>query len=123
MYGCYHIGDRRKKDMGINGYDADLFDAAEFGDLDWVQRSIGSMGVDGKPIDINVQDLRGETILMIASRYAWSEIVRFLLDHGADPNLRNNKGQTALMLAQDREANLREYEEVVTLLKESGAAS
>jgi hypothetical protein len=104
--------------MGINGFDADLFDAAEFGDIAWVQRSVGSVGLDGKPIDINAQDERGVTILMIASRQGWIEIVRFLLVNGASPSLKDNQGQTALMKAQ---AN--GWTEIVDLLKRSRGQS
>lgn len=100
--------------MGIDGFDADLFDAAEFGDIDWVQRFIGGEGVDGKLIDIDAQDGRGETILMIASTYGWVEIVRFLLENGADPSLRDSQGQTALMKAQTQE-----WMEIVDLLKDA----
>jgi hypothetical protein len=53
--------------MGINGFDADLFDAVEFDDLNWIKQSLGSTGVDGQPIDTDAQNSRGETILMLAS--------------------------------------------------------
>jgi ankyrin repeat protein len=82
--------------MGINGFDADLFDAAEFGDLDWVRSAFGSVGVDGQPINIDARNTRGETILMLASYYGHIEIVRFLLKKGANPNLRDERGQSAL---------------------------
>lgn len=55
--------------MGLDGFDADLFDAAEFGDLDWVMWVVKHrIGVDGKPIDIGAQDLRGETIPGFSNR-------------------------------------------------------
>lgn len=104
--------------MGINGFDADLFDAVEFGDIDWVQQSIGAVGVDGKPINTNAQDMSGATILMIASSYNHIEIVRFLLNKDADPNIKDNQGQTALA-----KARVRGHTEIMRLLIESGAES
>ncbi|WP_420629919.1 ankyrin repeat domain-containing protein [Candidatus Leptofilum sp.] len=86
--------------MGIGDADPDLFDAAEFGDLDWVERSIGSLGLNGKPVNINAQDNGGKTILMIATRYNHIDVVRFLLEKGADPNIRDKRGHTALIEAQ-----------------------
>ena len=104
--------------MGINGFDADLFDAVEFGDVEWAQQSIGGVGVDGKPININAQDSNGETILMLASRYGHIEIVHFLLARGADPTIRDNQDQTALMKAKARGHN-----KVIESLIQSGAKS
>lgn len=86
--------------MELNGFDADLFDAVEFGDLEWVKRSINRMEISGKPININAQDRNGETILIMASKYSHVEIVHFLLTQGADPTIKDNQGQTALMTAK-----------------------
>lgn len=100
--------------MGINGFDADLFDAVEFGDFEWTQQSMDSVGVDGIPININAQDTNGETILMLASKYGHIEIVRFLLDRGADTNIMDNQGQTALMKAKTKENS-----QIIQLLTQS----
>lgn len=102
--------------MGIDGFDADLFDAAEFGDVDWIRSAVGSVGVDGKPIDIDAQNSRGETILMLASQYGHTEIVRFLLAQEATSDLKDYQGQTAL----DR-AKAWEHTDVIRLLTEYGA--
>jgi ankyrin repeat protein len=104
--------------MGINGFDADLFDAVEFGDLDWIKQSLGSTGVDGQPIDIDAQNSRGETILMLASSYGYIEIVHFLLSHNSDPNRRDSQDETALV-----KAHIRNHVDVVKLLMEYGANS
>jgi uncharacterized protein len=85
--------------MGSRGFDADLFDAAEFGDLGWIQSLIGRTGVDGTPINIDAQDVTGRTILMLAAQYGYMEVVQFLLDQGADANLTDHQGETALMKA------------------------
>ncbi len=104
--------------MGINGFDADLFDAVGFGDIEWIQQSIDHVGIDGKPININAQLLNGETLLMLASWYGHIEIVRFLLIRGADPTIRDNQDRTALMKAQARG-----HTEVMRLLIQSGIKS
>jgi ankyrin repeat protein len=103
--------------MGINGYDADLFDAAEFGDIEYAKLLLGHPGCDGKPIDVNAQDTEGTTILMLASYYGHEDMVRLILEHGADPNLKDSKGRTALMRAGSSN-----HTNVVGLLRNAGAA-
>lgn len=61
----------------------------------------------------------GETLLMSAARYSTPEVVQALIEGGADVNVRNKSGQTALTLA-DNNDNLRR-EEIVALLKRRGA--
>lgn len=61
----------------------------------------------------------GETLLMSAARYSTPDVVKALIEGGADVNARNNSGQTALTLA-DTKDNLRR-EEIVALLKRRGA--
>jgi len=52
-------------------------------------------------VDINIMAWRRETALMKAVDIPDSEdLVRFLLDHGADPTIKNNADQTALDLAR-----------------------
>lgn len=55
----------------------------------------------GYPItDINGRlDVEGKTALMVASREGLSTIVRDLIDAGADPNLKDKKGNNALWYA------------------------
>jgi len=49
---------------------------------------------------VNVQDPgNGDTALHIVVRRGDANYTRFLLQHGADPNIRNNDGQTPAMLA------------------------
>ncbi|RUS23485.1 hypothetical protein BC938DRAFT_475070, partial [Jimgerdemannia flammicorona] len=44
---------------------------------------------------LNVQDVVGDTALVIAARIANKKLVKSLLDSGADPNIRNRTGKTA----------------------------
>jgi ankyrin repeat protein len=50
---------------------------------------------------INSKGTAGSTILMYAALYGTADNVRTLLDRGADPNIRNDAGATALMWAAD----------------------
>lgn len=50
---------------------------------------------------------------MLASRSGYSDNASFLLDSGAEPNIQNKNGTTALMLA-----SVAGYSEVVHLLKD-----
>jgi hypothetical protein len=49
--------------------------------------------------NINARNRHGTTVLMQAARYGHAQIVRMLLEHGADPNLTRNDKFTALALA------------------------
>jgi hypothetical protein len=51
--------------------------------------------------DIDAKDLDGQTAL-IAAANGGSGPTRYLLQHGANPNLEDNYGNTALLLADDR---------------------
>ncbi len=52
--------------------------------------------------DINVQDEEtGNTILHTASFFGQRDIIKFLLDHGANRTLRTNHGQTAAEIARE----------------------
>jgi ankyrin repeat protein len=46
---------------------------------------------------VNVRDSSGATPLMDGSLYAGEDLLKLLLDQGADPNVTNNAGATALM--------------------------
>ena len=50
-------------------------------------------------IDIDGTDLRGSTALHIAVRHGYLDIVKLLLHHGANPNIRDNDGTTILHIA------------------------
>ena len=52
--------------MGLEQFDADLFDAAEFGDLDWLKNAFLLSPTN---YDVNMIDGNGETLLMFAAKY------------------------------------------------------
>jgi ankyrin repeat protein len=65
-------------------------DAARRGD----SPTLASMVRAGLPV--NLQDHKGNTLLMLASYHGHAEIVQALLDCDADPDRRNLRGQTPL---------------------------
>jgi ankyrin repeat protein len=68
-------------------------------------------------VDIDLQDeLGGNTRLMDASAVGNYDVVDLLIKHGADINLKNNYGKTALYIASVNRKN-----DIVDLLKKHGA--
>jgi len=71
--------------------------------------------------DVNIRDSEtGETLLIFATKYSSSEVVKALIDAGADLNARNNDGKTALTIAEGYSGNGWQRE-IVLLLKKAGA--
>ena len=77
---------------------------------------------DGKPVRIfhpkegvKTENLPDETLLIVASRQGRLDVMKWLLENGADANAKTSRGQTALMLAAA--GNL----EAVTILLTYGA--
>ena len=68
--------------------------------------------------DINLVDYYEKTALMYASDYGHIESVKLLLDRGADPNIQNEFGYTALMY-MDKSQGVRM--EIVELLLDKGS--
>jgi len=50
-------------------------------------------------INVNMQNDAGNTPLIVASDYGHSQIVKILLNNGADPNIENKNGWTAVDFA------------------------
>ncbi|MDR1971657.1 MAG: ankyrin repeat domain-containing protein [Treponema sp.] len=70
---------------------------------------------DGNPADGSSAD--GMTALLHASKWGNFELVKLLVDHGADVNMRSKNGSTALSIAYEKgQADLYNY------LKDHGAA-
>ena len=78
-------------------YDADIFDAVEFGDLRTVKLYLT------KDININFQDLNGTNLIMLATYYNHKEIVKHLLSLNPDLYLTNNKQETVFQIAKKLE--------------------
>ncbi len=106
--------------------DIDLLGGVINGDLTEVQKAIDN----GANVNFQTKggwtSIQGETPLMVIiriereSKRVYTEIVRLLLNHGANPNLQNKNGETALMNACQRPFNGEEVE-FVKLLLDNGA--
>jgi len=83
---------------------------------------VGAFGVAKQMLvmgmDINGQDKGGNTPLFMACMNGDPEFVKFLLDQGADPNIKNKQESTAIIAAAN-ESDF--FEELVPLLIEKGA--
>ena len=79
---------------------------AEKGD----KKTIEELLHDG--VDINSNNDKGLTALMLATQEGHKDIVELLLQNGADITLKNHEGKTALDLAKDEG-----FTEIVALLE------
>jgi len=75
-------------------YDADIFDAVEFGDLESVKMYWS------KETNIDWQDNNGINLIMLASRYNHKEIVKHLLTLNPNLYLKNNEEETVFQIAE-----------------------
>jgi ankyrin repeat protein len=50
--------------------------------------------------NVNHQNYAGQTALMMASLFGREDIIRLLLEHGANPDLKDRQGNTSIKLAQ-----------------------
>lgn len=90
----------------------DLILASSVGDVEGAKILLNEF----EELDIDQQDSAGATVLMLASQEGHTEMVRFLLNKGAQVNLQKRNGMSALMLASKRG-----HTGVVSLLLENGA--
>jgi hypothetical protein len=65
---------------------------------------------------VNLADHKGNTLLMLAAYHGNTDTVALLMDHGADPDRRNARGQTPL-----GGVAFKGYTGIASLLLDSGA--
>jgi ankyrin repeat protein len=83
---------------GVGSVDADT--RGWFTTEDVQQRSIASLDLLLKAGgDVNAADNQGKTLLIGAAFWGWNDVVKYLVDHGANLNLKDNKGNTAVEAA------------------------
>jgi cytohesin len=106
------FGRRKKNNCGDSAIPAILLlnAAATAGDLAEVKRLVIDCGIDPN------KGVNGRTPLREAAAWGHPEVVEFLLEHGADPNIQDNNGGTPLHVAA-----WNGHREVVELLLEHGA--
>lgn len=85
-------------------------DLARDGDTEQLIEFVGH----GLPVDVTDSD--ANTLLMLAAYHGHAATVRALLDHGADPDLRNARDQAPIAGALFKGAD-----DVVAVLREAGA--
>ncbi|MGE0394413.1 MAG: ankyrin repeat domain-containing protein, partial [Vicinamibacterales bacterium] len=75
-------------------------------------------------MDVRQAEAGGDTALHAIAFYGWVKVGQWLLDHGADINARNKKGETALRVSQGTVvANMLHTEpKVEEMLRKNGAA-
>ena len=101
-----------EKDLPLGRPSEHLLNYASKGDLEVVKYIIEKYRIDpNRPRTEN-----GGTALYQAARNGYSDIVAYLLNKGADPNITNNSNVTPLIAAASNG-----HEEVVKLLVEKGA--
>ncbi|WP_313893785.1 ankyrin repeat domain-containing protein [Psychrobacillus sp.] len=93
---------------------ADLIYSCEMDDINKVRQFIEFN------YNLNDQNEKGWTPLIVASYHGNYNIVNLLLENGADPNLSNFKGTTPLMYAKDYCIKNKEYK-LIHLLLSKGA--
>lgn len=77
--------------MGASEEEIDLYEAAAKGTIQIIKNT--------SIPDVDATNTKRETLLYLAAANGHSEIVKYLLERGAEPKIRNSNGQTALMAA------------------------
>ena len=90
-------------------YDETLIDSIDAGDLSSVREAI----FEGA--NVNLEDSRGVSPLMMATEFGHTEIVEYLIKSGANVNARNSFGFTPLKIAIEEE-----YPIIIDLIKGAG---
>lgn len=101
-----------KPDYTFNSGENALHMAVYSGDIN----SVKSLLATGK-IDINYQEKRGYTVLHYAAWFGHPGICEYLISHGADKSVKSNKGETALMLADNTRIKSKR-DKIIELLKD-----
>ncbi|KAK1674002.1 ankyrin repeat-containing domain protein [Colletotrichum godetiae] len=87
-----------------------MYDSARKGDIAIFQQALPA----GLPA--NMTNEKGDTLLMLAAYHGHAELVKLLVQHGADPNRLNDRGQSPLAGAV-----FKQEDGVIEVLLEGGA--
>ena len=102
---------RRGKNIFCKDIQKELRLAAERGNVDIIRRVLSSFMVD-----MNFKTERNRSPLILAARKGHKDVVKLLLDRGAEPNMADQYGGTPLHFAA-----LEGHKDVVQLLLDGGA--
>lgn len=91
-----------KCDVDINLANKDKFTPLMYAVIRYQERIVEELLMEGALLDLDKVNHHGITALMLASRQGCLDIVRQLIEHGADTTLLNFKGQSALDLAMEQ---------------------
>ncbi len=84
----------RGMDEEYYGWNRVLISVAHLGHLDIVKLLLAA-----NKVEVNIQNNKNGTALMLAAKNGYSNIVELLLKYGADVNLKDGRSNTALMVA------------------------
>jgi hypothetical protein len=72
----------------------------------------------------NMRDPEDQTLLMNAALFGCKNVVKVLLDHGADPNVQDRDGNVSLLYATELATGDKNnpYKEIVRMLKDKGSS-
>jgi len=94
-----------REDADMNTRDPEnntpLILASAIGDIE-----IANMLLNTRGVNLNAQNIRGNTALICAANFGYLNLVRLLISHGANLNLQNSEHSTAYDLAQNREIRI-----------------
>lgn len=92
--------------------------AVQRGEVEELRRLIAASAADNSPVDspIDSKDKHGQTALMLAAMKGHTEVVRLLVQNGADLNVTAKYNLSALMLAV-----INNHTEIVRILVQAGA--
>jgi serine/threonine-protein phosphatase 6 regulatory ankyrin repeat subunit B len=93
------------------GFGLDLYQLVTNGTVDNLAQYVHSVGIKA------AKDSTGEPVLTVAARMGRTDMVKYLLENGADPKITNSWGETALIASCGVNANL----ELVKLLIDAGS--
>lgn len=72
-------------------------------------------------MDVNVRDHEGYTAVHNAAARGDNEVIKYLVEHGADVTLVSRRGQTTVNMANGPQQRVQPFPETIALLESLGA--